>query len=166
MPMLNSDGNVYYIPGVKPLRFFFPFTIIALSGKADENLSAAFISVMNVPIVSAARFKRYVENTDLLSGNGSQIALFDKILCESVVRRSDREYHFCGMLGFYAFGSGFIFPHVFCKAKNRPRFRPAHIKRRMRACLVSRRAHLTCVFSVTLRQFFLSVGERFPLRKT
>lgn len=77
VPMLNTDGNVYYVSQVKLLRFLSPFLIISLSGKTDEDLSSAFIRVMDMPVISAARLKGYVENADLFCGNRSQVALSD-----------------------------------------------------------------------------------------
>ena len=39
----------------------FPFLLVpALAGCADEDLSAAFSCVVDVPVASAARFKGYV----------------------------------------------------------------------------------------------------------
>lgn len=81
-PMLDSCGNIYHISGMKPPCLFAPFLIAAFARKANMNLSAAFIRIMNMPVVAAAWLKRYVKNTDLFCGNRRKIALSDKIILQ------------------------------------------------------------------------------------
>lgn len=57
---MTSGRMVMTVPGFR-LTAGFPFLLVpALAGCADEDLSAAFSCVVDVPVASAARFKGYV----------------------------------------------------------------------------------------------------------
>ena len=66
VPVLDVCRNIDHVAGMQFSGFFAPFLIPALSVNADEELSAAFVSVMDVPVVAAAGLKRDVEGRDLL----------------------------------------------------------------------------------------------------
>lgn len=111
------------------LEPFSPGTSIA---RCENQLSAAFIGMMNMPIIAAARLKGHIENPDLLGGNGSKIALSDKEFRKNVVRFTDRKQHLRGVSGFGAVGSGFIIlPNILCETEYSPRLGPADIKSRV-----------------------------------
>lgn len=65
VPMLYPGGNVHHVSGQKKLRLFPPFLIVALSGHADEDLPAALVCLVDMPVIPAGGLKCYVEDADL-----------------------------------------------------------------------------------------------------
>ena len=72
VPVLDAGSNVDHIAGVQLLRLFAPFLIVTAPGHADKDLSAAFVRLVDVPVVTAAGFKGYIEDFDLLRGDGAR----------------------------------------------------------------------------------------------
>lgn len=94
MPVLYAGRNVNAIAGSHLDRFLAPFLIVSASCNADEDLTAALVSVVNVPVVAALRLKGHIENAYLLGRNRSKIALTNEKLRKSIVRSAYREHHF------------------------------------------------------------------------
>ena len=127
VPVLYTGHNVDHIAGVQLLRLFAPFLIVTAPGHADKDLSAAFVRLVDVPVVTAAGFKGHIEDFDLLRGDRRKIALPAEILCETVIGRAEGEDH--TVLVQLLFISVFrICPDVFCHAECCPCFRPTRIK--------------------------------------
>lgn len=93
VPVLDSHRDIYYIAGAQLLCRFAPFLIVTMPGYADENLSAAVFRMMNVPVVTAAGFKGYIVNADLLRRKRCEIALPDKIFRKVIIGCADGKYH-------------------------------------------------------------------------
>ena len=89
VPVLDVCRNIDHIPGMQLSRFFAPLLIPAASIDADQQLSAALVSVMNVPVVAAARLESHIEGRHLLQCQRFQIALSDEILLKAGVRLPD-----------------------------------------------------------------------------
>jgi hypothetical protein len=58
--MLNLGWNYDYLTRCKAYRLFAFFLIPTLTCRADEELTAAALCVVNVPVVTATRFKCYI----------------------------------------------------------------------------------------------------------
>ena len=93
MPVLHTGGDVDHVAGLERLCFLPPGLVPAPAGHADENLPAALLGVVDVPVIPAARLKGHVVYAHLAGGKGLKIALPHKILREAVVGRTDGEYH-------------------------------------------------------------------------
>ena len=127
VPVLYTGHNVDHIAGVQLLRLFAPFLIVTAPGHADKDLSAAFVRLVDVPVVAAAGFKGHIEDFDLRRGNRRKIALPAEILCKAVIGRADGEDH--TVLVQLLFISVFrICPDVLCHSECRPSLRPTRIK--------------------------------------
>ena len=61
------------------------FFLLLSSGSAQQNLSAATFCMMNMPVIPAPRFKRYVSNGHALCCEHIQVALPYKILCKRFI---------------------------------------------------------------------------------
>lgn len=85
MPMLYARRNIHHITGVKLLGFLSPLLIVSPSAYTYQNLPAAGGCMMNMPVIPASRLKGNIENSHLLCGKGSQVALPDKILGKPVI---------------------------------------------------------------------------------
>ena len=75
-------------------RVFAGFLIPAFACRADEDLTAAFCCVVDVPVVAAAGFKRYIgeKNAALVwSCQWIEIRGADEILGEGAVFRAESE---------------------------------------------------------------------------
>ncbi len=118
------------------------FLIPAGAGDTDEHLSAAFVRVVDVPVVPAARFKRDVEGRDLVQRQRSEIALADEVLSVGVVRVADGQEQAVLRILFdgvelalvvlaattaLLFGRVLFGPDFLCQTENGPALRPAHI---------------------------------------
>ena len=66
MPVLDVRRNVHHVSGLELLSGLAFLLIVPAPGNRYEYLPAAFARKMRVPLVIAARLKRYVEDTDLL----------------------------------------------------------------------------------------------------
>ena len=131
VPVLYTGHNVDHIAGVQLLRLFAPFLIVTAPGHADKDLSAAFVRLVDVPVVTAAGFKGYIEYFDLRRGDRRKIALPDEILCETVIGHSDGKYHAVLMTLLFV-GAFRICPDVLCHSECRPSLGPTRIKRSVR----------------------------------
>ena len=72
VPVLDLRGNVHHIARMQLLRRFVPFLIVAPACHADKDLSAALYSMVDVPVVPAARLKGDVVNANLCGGQGAR----------------------------------------------------------------------------------------------
>ena len=70
VPVLDLRGNVHHIARMQLLRCLVPFLIVAPACHAYKNLSAALCSMVDVPVVPAARLKGDVVNASLCGGQG------------------------------------------------------------------------------------------------
>ena len=127
MPMLDPSRDVDHISGVQLLSRFAPFLIVPYSSNADQNLSAALCCMVDMPVVTAARFKSYIKDADLRSRERRKIAPADKILGIRVIGFPDGEDHGFLVRGF-CIDSAFLAPYVFCHAEGWPCIRPTRIK--------------------------------------
>ena len=116
VPVLYTGHNVDHIAGVQLLRLLTPFLIVAAPGHADKDLSAAFVRLVDVPVVTAAGFKGHIEDFDLLRGDRRKIALPAEILCETVIGRSDGKCHTVLMTLLFV-GAFLVCPDVLCHAE-------------------------------------------------
>ena len=66
--MLNSGGDVDYITGMQLTGRLAPFLVVATTAGDKQNLPAAFIGVVNMPVIAAARLKGYIKNSNLPVG--------------------------------------------------------------------------------------------------
>ena len=89
--MLDPSRDVDHISGVQLLSRFAPFLIVPYSSNADQNLSAALCCMVDMPVVTAARFKSYIKDADLRSRERRKIAPADKILGIRVIGFPDWE---------------------------------------------------------------------------
>ena len=72
VPVLYTGHNVDHIAGVQLLRLFAPFLIVAPACHADEDLPAALVRLVDMPVVAAAGFKGYIEYFDLRLETGAR----------------------------------------------------------------------------------------------
>ena len=89
MPVFYSNRNVDAVTGFHLHSFLAPLLIIASAADTDQNLAAAFICVMDMPIVPASRLKGHIKNPHLLFGYRCNVALAGKIPGETVIGRTD-----------------------------------------------------------------------------
>ena len=80
MPVLDACRDHYCVAFVQLAGFFAPFLIPAAAADAQQHLSAAFVGMMDMPVVAAARFKRHVGDEQSFAEHRIQIALTDEIL--------------------------------------------------------------------------------------
>ena len=59
----------------------------------DKNLSTTLGCVMNMPVVSAGRFKGNIEDTDLFCRYRCKITLFGEVFCVGFIVLAHREEH-------------------------------------------------------------------------
>ena len=76
VPVLDLRGNVHHIARMQLLRRFAPFLIVAPACHADKDLPATLCSMVDVPVVPAARFKGDVVNANLCGGQGGPDSFF------------------------------------------------------------------------------------------
>ena len=104
VPVFDLCRNGDYCAGFQADGRLALLLIPALSGSADQDLSAALGGMVNVPVVPASRFKGYVcqKNRCLLRfSQGFQKRLPDKILGVCVVGSTDAECISCFKCGFF-----------------------------------------------------------------
>ena len=89
--MLDTGRNIDDITRHEHSRLFAVFLIPARAVGTKKNLTASAFSVVNMPIVAAARLKGDVCNGYLLGRKHLQIAVADEILFKSRVRLSFRK---------------------------------------------------------------------------
>lgn len=86
--MLNSGGDFDYITGMQLTGRLAPFLVVATTAGDKQNLPAAFIGVVDVPIVAAAWLESYVADDNLVERKHVKIALAYEIFCISIVFRA------------------------------------------------------------------------------
>ena len=93
VPVLDISGDDNDVAGFEFLDGFALLLVVALAGDTEKSLTAAFGSLMNVPVVAAARLKGDVGKTNALSGltKRIEVALTDEILRKFVVRLAEAE---------------------------------------------------------------------------
>ena len=75
VPVLHAGGDVDTVARSHLHGVFAPLLVIAPAGHTDEDLSAAFVGVVDVPIIAASRLKGYIKYPDLAGGYGREVAL-------------------------------------------------------------------------------------------
>ena len=128
MPVLHPHGDVHAVAGAQFHGGLAPFLVIAPSGHAQQDLSAALAGVVDVPVVAAARLKGHIEDPYLLRGHRGQIALPHKILGEGVVGGADGEDHLSGVGGLGIRRSGLLRPDLLCQVEHRPALGPSGVE--------------------------------------
>ena len=78
MPVLYPSGDVDDIAGVQLLSCFAPLLVVASSGHTDQDLAAALISLVDVPVVAAAGLKGHIVHAHLAGGERVEVALSHK----------------------------------------------------------------------------------------
>ncbi len=121
VPVLYACGNVDAVAGAHFHRLPAPLLIISPSADTDEDLPAALVGMVHMPVVPAARFKGDIENTHLFFGYRRKIALPDKILRKAVVGRADGEQNRILILFLFREPRLCFVPHVLCQPEYRPR---------------------------------------------
>ena len=93
VPVLDIRRNGDDIADAQTLRGLALLLIPALAVNTDEQLSAAALRVVDVPVVAAARLKGDVREKHRLSGNGQRLeeAAAGEILRIRVVRLAEAE---------------------------------------------------------------------------
>src|SRR5699024_1529499 len=116
----NGDG----VAGGERLGRLAPFLIPAAAGGAQENLAAALVGVVNVPVVAAARLKGDVGGGDtVFARQHLEIAVAHKILGVGVVGLAQTEDAAVGLLGGLLVG-----PDLFGHPERGPGLGPAGVK--------------------------------------
>ena len=132
VPVFDFRRNIDAVARLHLDGFFAFLLIVAASGHAYKDLSAAALCVVDMPVVAAAGFEGHIEHTDLFGGYRCEIALTDEVFCEGVIRGADREDHgLCmGSHGLVLVRKiAFIhLPYFFCKVEDGPALRPADVE--------------------------------------
>lgn len=84
VPVLYTGHNVDHIAGVQLLRLFAPFLIVTAPSHADKDLSAAFVRLVDVPVVTALNWTPPPQSLVVAGFNGIHICA----LCESFLTSS------------------------------------------------------------------------------
>lgn len=87
VPVLYSRGDSHDIAGLEALRRFALFLIPALAVNADEELSAAALRIVDMPVIAAAGLEGdiYEKHRFARVGERIEIALTDKVLRIGIV---------------------------------------------------------------------------------
>ena len=129
VPVLDLGGDVDAVAGVQFHGGLALLLVVAAAGHADEDLAAAGLCVMDVPVVAAARLKGHVVDAHLLGGDGGQITLADKILRIGHVGFADGEHHGRLVLCPGAAVLRLHGPDLLCHVEHGPALGPADVKR-------------------------------------
>ena len=97
----------------------------------ENQLSAALIGMVNMPVVAAARLKRHIVHPHLTGGEGLQIALSYKILGKSVVGSPDGEHHLFLVPGLVVIARIIVCPDLLGHVESRPGLGPSGVKGRV-----------------------------------
>ena len=130
VPVLHLSGDVHHVAGLQRPGGLALLLIPAAAGHADQNLAAAALCVVDVPVVAAARLEGDVAHPHLAGGEGRKVALAHKVPGVGVVGRANGEHHLALMAGLFV-GALLFGPHVLRHAEGRPRFGPAGVKGRV-----------------------------------
>ena len=90
MPVLDSCRDVHRVAFLQTARRLAPFLIVADAGGDDENLAAARLGVVDVPVVTAARLERDTESGNLIQRQFVQITVADEVLGKARIEVADR----------------------------------------------------------------------------
>ena len=131
VPVLHTHRDIHHIPRMKRLRRLSGFLIKPTACHADQNLPAAALRMMDMPVVAAPRLEGHIVNAHLCRGDRRKVTLPNEILCKGIVGRTDGENHPAFVCGLRIIGNIVLRPHFFCHAERRPRLGPTGIKRRM-----------------------------------
>lgn len=133
VPMLHTGRDINCIAGEKFHRFFSPFLIITSATHAHKYLTAAFGSLVYVPIITATGFESNVRNGNTFCHDRCEIALTDEIFGVRIVRFADRKNNGLGIRIERTDSSTIrtVYPHLFGHTKRRPCFGPTSIERSM-----------------------------------
>ena len=120
VPMLHVGWNVDDGAWENLLRRLAFLLVPASSGNTYQHLSTTRCGVMNVPVVSAARFEGNIEERYLAVGYLRQIAVALEVFGEGCVWCANRKNHLTlecclGVFAFYVF-----VPHLFCQVECSP----------------------------------------------
>ena len=85
MPMFYFCWNVNAVTWFHLDGFFAFFLIVTTACNADNHLSTAIFCMVDMPVVTAAWFECYVEDSNLLCGNWRKVALAYKVLCKCII---------------------------------------------------------------------------------
>lgn len=126
VPMLDICGDRYNVAGFQALSGLAVLLVPALAVHTDKQLSAARFSVMDMPIVAAARLKGNIRDKDRLLGVGKrfEIAVADKEfrIIDIWLAQSEKAAVFLGAV---------LRVDLLCKPKRRPRVRSTRVKSQM-----------------------------------
>ena len=131
MPVLDSRRDVHHITRMQHLGLLAPFLIAAPASHTDQDLTTAFVGMVDVPVIPASRLKGDIEYPYLTGGEGGKLALAGKILGKAIVGAANGEHHSVGVSLFATVRRISLAPDLLCHAEGCPRFRPARIKGRM-----------------------------------
>ena len=114
VPVLDAGGDIDDISGQDLHRLLAPLLIEAASGDSDEDLTAALIGMMDMPVVAAINWTPYSQSLVVTGFNGIHVCA----LCELFVTSSFARLFLCFVL----------VPNLFCKVEHCPAFWPACIE--------------------------------------
>ena len=123
VPVFYPCRNFYGVAGMKLASLFSPFLIPTPAFGAEQELTAVFVGLMNVPVIAAAGFKSHVSCGYAANlTQRFQIAVSDEVLCESFVwfaKSEDSAVSFCRIL---------LLPDLFDQAESGPCLWPAGVE--------------------------------------
>ena len=126
MPVLHFCRNIDAVTWLHFYSFFTFFLIISSSGNTYQDLPASTFCMMDVPVISASRFKCHIKNSNLRSRDRCKKTSAGKILCKTIIWCTDWKCHlFCMCPHCFLFVwqiSFACFPHFLCKIENSPCF--------------------------------------------
>ena len=91
VPVLDAGGDVHRDARRHLDGGLAPFLVVAAAGGADEDLPAAGLGVVDVPVVAAAGLERHAEGGNLRGRERVQVAAPREILRVGRVERADRD---------------------------------------------------------------------------
>lgn len=113
----------------KNLNGRFPlFLILTAASYPDKHLTTATLSPMYMPVVAASGFKSHIRYVYLLTRNGGQIAVADKILGVGRIWFANGENHLALESGLGICRSRIIRPHILGQTESRSCLGPSCIK--------------------------------------
>jgi len=132
MPVLHFCRNIDAVTRFHFYSFFTFFLIISSSGNTYQDLPASTFCMMDVPVISASRFKCHIKNSNLRSRDWCKKTSAGKILCKAIVWCTDWKYHLFSMRThrfLFVWQISFTcLPHFLCKIENSPCFWPSCIE--------------------------------------
>ena len=114
VPVLDPRRDGHHVAGVQGLRGLARLLIPAQTVRAQQQLAAAGLRVMDVPVVAAVNWTPYSQSLVVTGFNGIHVCA----LCELFVTSSFARLFLCFVL----------VPNLFCKVEHCPAFWPACIE--------------------------------------